>query len=171
MSYFIGIKLSNTITEELVRVQTELQKEELFTGKYVEPKNLHITLVFLGSKTDDEITFIAKELTNIRYPKFTATLSELEATKHVLWVTLQAPKLAGLYDKLVTLIGHKEDRDYTGHVTIARIKKVADRQALKEAVSSIIIKPLSWQVDSFSVFHSETHQTRPEYTLIKTIKL
>lgn len=171
MRYFIGIKLPDKITEELVRVQSLLQKEALFTGKYVEPENLHITLVFLGPKSDDEITFITKELTKVRYPKFKATLQKVEATKHVMWVTLQAPELIGLYDKLVTLIGHKEDRDYTGHITIARIKKVDDRQELKKSVSSLTIEPLSWQVDSFSLFHAETRQTGPVYTSIKTINL
>ena len=176
MRYFIGIALPKQVTSELMRIQTLLKKENLFTGRFIKPDNLHITMLFLGSKTDEEIRKISQDLSSVRTAPCTVQLGTVEvphwSPARVLWVTLPSDHVSTLYEELITVLPeHKEKREFTAHCTIARIKKVDDKQALKAFLATVRVEPLSWEIDSFSLYSSQTYEEGPEYTLVNTYRL
>ncbi len=176
MRYFVGIALPEHVRAELVRIQDLLKQEGLFSGRFVRPENLHITMLFLGSLDEEQLQTISEKLASIALVPFTVQLNRLEVPRwspaHVLWINLLEDQLGSLYTHLVTVLPeYKEKREFTGHCTLARIKKVHDTQALKALLGTLEVKPLTWEVSSFSLCSSVTRQGGPEYTLIKTYQL
>ncbi len=160
--YFIGIALPDSITQELVKLQSSLA--DLYQGNPVAPENLHVTVLFLGSMSEEELTHAQQELRTVIVKPFTLALTNVETTSHIIWVTVPSQELTQLHTAIVTqLPRYQQERDYTGHITIARVKKFIDKQAIK----NLEVAPLSWTVNSFGLYSSETYQEGPEYTLIE----
>lgn len=176
MRYFIGIELPELITLEFLRIQQLMTEERLFTGTIVKPDNLHITLLFLGSLDENELAKILDILSTVSHPPFFAELERLEVPQwhppRLVWVSLSGDGLANLYSSLLTLLPqYADNRAFTGHCTLARIKNTKDKASLKELIESIDVAPLSFEVRSFSLYASRTEQTGVEYTIIKIYKL
>jgi 2'-5' RNA ligase len=164
LHYFIGIALPDAIRKELVRTQESLKEKELFLGKCVIQENLHITLLFLGKISHEELTHIKEGLSRFAFRPFTVQLEALGTTSRIVWVTVPSEELRELYHSLIALMpSYAEQREYTGHITIARVKKFLK----KEIIPQIEIAPLSWKVTSFGLYVSRTYQEGPEYTLIE----
>lgn len=175
MRYFIGIELPELITLELIRLQQVISKPGLFTGTYVKPENLHITLLFLGSLNEKELDTIIDRLSTITHPPLFAELERLEVPAwhppRLVWVSFSGDGLTSLYSSLISLLpNHADRRAFTGHCTLARIKKAEDKASL-ELINTIDVAPLSWQVRSFSLYASRTEQIGAEYMIVKTYKL
>ncbi len=176
MRYFIGIEIPDLITLELLRIQQLISQPRLFTGTYVKPDNLHITLLFLGSLDSEELATVSEVLSTIKHPPFFAELERLEVpTWHpprLVWVSFSGDGLASLYSILSSLLPHHADkRAFTGHCTLARIRKIAHKSPLKDLIETIKVAPLSWKVQSFSLYASRTEQTGAEYTIVRTYTL
>ncbi len=172
MRYFIGIELPPLVSLELLRIQQIISEAQVCTASWVKPDNLHCTLLFLGNLTEQKLTALISPLSTIQYPPFFTELEQLEVPRwsspHLIWVTLSNNGLSDLYATLCKeLPNYQETRSFTGHCTIARLKKVPKQGALKELIESIEIAPLSWEVTSFSLYSSRTEQMGAEYTLIK----
>ena len=45
---FIALDIPDNIIEEIRKIQEQLKKENLFSGKYTDLNNVHLTLKFLG---------------------------------------------------------------------------------------------------------------------------
>ncbi len=172
MRYFIGIELPSQVSIELLRIQHIISEAQVCTASWVKPDNLHCTLLFLGNLTEQELRALINLLSTIRYPPFFTELEQIQVPRwsspHLIWVTLSNNGLSDLYATLCKeLPDYQETRSFTGHCTIARLKKVPNKAALKGLIESIEIALLSWEVTSFSLFSSRTEQTGAEYTLIK----
>ena len=59
---FISLKFPENIIEEIKKIQEKIEKENLFFGKFTEPKNLHLTLKFLGEIGDEKIEEVKERL-------------------------------------------------------------------------------------------------------------
>ena len=163
MSYFIGITLPKNISDELVRVQQAVAG--CYQGNEVAPDKLHVTLLFLGTLAKQELTQVQDILRTITVTPFTLTLGSLETKKHLIWATVPAEELTQLYHMMTTkLPEYTQQRPHTGHITLARVKEYEERLAITDQE----IAPLSWQVDSFGLYSSQTLQEGPQYNLIET---
>ena len=163
MRYFIGIALPDEISKELTTLQDNMST--LYTGNPVAQENLHVTLLFLGNVLKEELTEIRSTLRSVAHPKFTLQLKNIETTSHVIWVTVPS---TNLYTRIVShLPQHEQKRDYTGHITLARVKEFSDKTAIK----SLELPPISWTVTSFTLYGSQTFHEGPEYTIIEEFKL
>lgn len=130
---FVAVDIDNVeIVRKIEHIQREFQKLGL-DAKVVEKENLHITLRFLGEVPIEKVEQIAKSLSTLRYNKFEIQLSGLgvfpDVSKpRVLWIGVAkgredliklAELVRGLVDKYAA---HIEEREFTPHLTIARIK-------------------------------------------------
>lgn len=175
MRLFASIELPKHIKDELVRIQKHLGTN-LFQGKLIPPENFHITLAFFGSVDTKETALISTQLATISYPVFKIHLQAVELNKpsnpHVLWITLDAPLLAPLAQLIFEkLPDYKEERSFHGHITIARIKKVINKQKFNDIIATTSVQPLTWEVRAFELRESETVPGGPVYTTIGTYAL
>jgi 2'-5' RNA ligase len=177
---FIGIDIGEAIRANALALQKELTKSGAEV-KWAAPESMHITLVFLGEVDDRELHAVcraAKQVAASEAP-FALRVSGVGA-----FPTARRPKIiwTGITDGAESLqrlnaalevqmleLGcyRKEERSYTPHLTLGRVKGDADSFAL----ASEIPKRLAWDggraaVDEVLVYSSETNREGPIYTVI-----
>ncbi len=176
---FLGVAVSNDTRRRCTTVQKELAA--VADVKWVEPANLHVTLLFLGELDDRDLMAVCKAATAAarREPPFTLRVSGLGAfptprRPKVLWggiaegddslIRLHTAVAAPLIDSGVY---RKEDRDYTPHLTLGRAN--ADDDSNRLAVE--LPKRAAWDggttaVEELVVFSSELRKAGPEYAVL-----
>ncbi|MCK4463096.1 MAG: RNA 2',3'-cyclic phosphodiesterase [Candidatus Omnitrophica bacterium] len=176
MRTFIAIELSDDVKKELASIQEELKK----TGadvKWVKIENIHLTLKFLGNVDDDKIENIKTLLDKIAsgYEKFEATLFKIGAFPkleypRVIWVGMDkgcnlAKEIASKIEDECEHIGFaKENRPFSAHLTLGRVRSGKNKDALKKRLISMSIKPQSFIVDKIILFQSTLTPKGPIYT-------
>ncbi len=156
------------IRKELAQIQEKLPSASM---KLVEPHNLHLTLAFLGEITDVQINRIKDNLKHIQQEKFTAHLSSAgvfpsEDYIRVVWVGIEpAEKLRELNKRIISSIKPfiKVDERFESHVTLARVKAVKDKQEFISRLKEIEVKPLEFEIKSFSLMKSTLTGKGPIY--------
>jgi len=126
---FIGVDLPDALKGVLASLLDELKIQQL---KQVERENLHVTMLFLGDITTEKINYVKELLSGISHKQFKISINELGVFSpnrpHVLFACIKegADELRSiykvLYDGLKSNRFALEDRPYTPHITLARIK-------------------------------------------------
>ncbi|MCT4654213.1 MAG: RNA 2',3'-cyclic phosphodiesterase [Cohaesibacter sp.] len=124
---FAGIEIPPSITTRL-----SLQKGGLHGARWIDEANYHITLHFMGDVDRPMANEIAFHLSQIRYPEFDLTLKGFGSfgskKPHSIYAAVEKnPNLLELQSEVLrrmAALGLRSDkRDFTPHVTIARLKK------------------------------------------------
>ncbi len=170
MRIFVSVLLPPEIITELIRVQKELRAYDAFEGNFVRPENMHITLHFFGSVDDNLLPVIGAQLVAVTQQSFEVHLKALEVNSrskpHVLWVSVVSPELEALALRIQQAFpAFKEERAFTGHITLARMKKVT-KDRFRTALAEIQVKPLSWVVNEYALQVSDTTPEGPLYTTL-----
>ncbi len=177
---FIGIDIGDGVRGNAVSLQEALAK----TGaevKWVTPESMHVTLLFLGEVDDRELHPVCKAVKAVAEgePPFTLHVSGVGAfpttrRPKVLWagITAGADALvrlnAALEEKMLDLGCYRtEERGYTPHLTLGRVKGEADGLTMVSEIQ----KRLAWNggrvaVSEVIVYSSETDRDGPVYTVI-----
>ena len=130
MRLFVAVDVDEMVRE---RVKPALEKFVELSGiKAVEPENLHITLLFLGEVNEGRVGEIEDSLSSIEFEPFKIAFHGMGAfpnpkSPRVVWIGVkengELTKLANaVYGKLRRL-GFKRDKDFSAHLTIARVKR------------------------------------------------
>jgi RNA 2',3'-cyclic 3'-phosphodiesterase len=177
MRTFISIDLPRECVNEIKGIQELLKKQVLFTGKYTEPENLHLTLKFLGDITDEQADEVKKRLSEIKISGFDCELGEIgvfsKSFIKIIWIKLNGKGIFNLQkqiDEKLKDIFKPEER-FMSHVTIARVKIVSDKKALVDYLDSIKPKKIMFHVDEFYLKKSELKSEGPEYTDLEKYEL
>lgn len=142
MRAFIAIELAQNIKTALGALQEELKKSGADV-KWVEPRNIHLTLKFLGEINETQIqkiSLIIEKIASEQIP-FTIHLSSIGAFPkpdypRVIWVGIdrgdkETQDIAKRIEEATALIGiPKEERAFSSHITIARVRSDLNRQKL-----------------------------------------
>jgi len=168
LRYFIAIDLPRNIVDELVCIQQELKRSNLFSGKFVEPANLHLTLCFLGYLDVEALERVKNILRTIQFEPFIMSLGTLglfvPECPRIIWIDLQSKGVVTLQklidQKISTVIG-SELKPFVSHVTLARIKQVFNQQKLLQKLEKITVKPLVFTVNQFILKRSELTRKGP----------
>jgi len=174
---FIALDLPDGAVSELKKVQQEIWKQDLFTGKLTEEENLHLTLKFLGSIDKNKVENIKERLKHISVNSFEAKINEIGIFSpefvRIIWVTLngnEAFELQSLIDNALVDFFPKEER-FMSHITIARVKNVKDKEKLIDYIDNFKIKEIKAKINSFSLITSELKPKGPIFTVIEKYKL
>ncbi len=182
---FIGVEVGDEVRRKAVALQQQLAR----TGagvKWAAADGMHVTLLFLGELDDRDILPVCRavEAVAATEPGFPLRVSGVSAFPNarrpkVVWggITDGADQLRRLYTalepKLLDLgVYRREERDYTPHLTLGRVKGEADGLTLAPELPKL----LAWDggrtvVNEVCVYSSEMRRDGPEYVVLGRAEL
>ena len=176
MRLFIAALLPDNVLQELNNYIRSV-KEGIDGVRWEKAEKLHVTLKFLGNVEQarvKEISFLVEDLLKT-YSPFETSLTELGGfprpnNPRVLYVGLsQNDQLANFHRELdqgLSKLGfEKEDRKFTPHITIGRVKK---RISIDRAYK---ISKTGFEINQICIIKSELRREGSVYTPIKIIRL
>jgi 2'-5' RNA ligase len=182
---FIAVELPQDIREYLGAAVRTLQ-ETGADAKWVESKNIHLTLKFLGATPAETIPAIRRTMTAVT-DNARAVPTSLEtfggfpslSAPRVLWVSLTDKEkhlehiVRGLEDSLSAVGFAKEDRPFKAHITLARLRSSHNRLSLTEAARKFqaVLEHPAFNLDNMTLFESVLSPKGPAYSIIEQIKL
>jgi 2'-5' RNA ligase len=135
-------------------------------GRWVDPKNYHVTLAFIGETPATKRAVLQRIGSSLRVPKFTFLCDSIEfwQDSNVLVAVAREtpPELLDLWCKLNDTLGLSRE-SLRAHVTLAR--KVT-QAPVPQAMS-----PVAWRAMSFSLIRSDTGGAESAYTVVDTWSL
>jgi 2'-5' RNA ligase len=181
---FIAVGLDQNVRNRTVALQETLKKTDTEV-KWVEPENLHVSLLFLGEVEDREVVEVCRIVSETAQ-HHASFLMSVEITgcfpnprrPRVLWVGIGqgAQSLCAIHDALeiplLDLGYRREERKYSPHITLGRVK--SDRST--EKLASTLAQHAGWKGGEFHVreilvMGSKLTPTGPEYTVLSRGKL
>jgi RNA 2',3'-cyclic 3'-phosphodiesterase len=185
---FIAIELPSHVCESLQK-QTARLRQTLGNDivRWVPTQNMHLTLKFLGDTSASHLDFLRQMLTREAdsCAQFDMQLGGLgsfpnQRNPRLLWIGIRAPAdLASLQKRLEdgsVRLGYKpEDRPFSPHLTIGRVRQPAsltDLQKVRAALTTIQLGNIGTvRVDSVHLFKSDLLPGAPVYTKLFSASL
>jgi 2'-5' RNA ligase len=180
---FLAVPLSADIRDRLVGLQQRLAKD-VGEVKWVEDENLHVTLVFLGDVSAEEIPAVcrATQESVADVPPFLLGVRGVGCfptarRPRILWAGIDpgADPLKDLYEQvslaLETLGFRREDRPYTPHVTIGRVKGEGNGMAHVLAMHADFNAGETTLVQEVHIYSSEMTRQGSRYQVLGRAKL
>jgi len=169
---FVCIDIPEQVKEKIKEVQKNLPA---FVGKKTEFENLHLTLKFLGHLERRKIEEVKKRLEKVRMKKFEASLGPLgvfsEQFIRIVWIKIfGCDALQKAVDDSLKGLFEPEAR-FMSHLTIARVKKVDNRNFFLEKLRKMEIPKISFEVDCFRLKESVLNPEGPRYFDMKIYPL
>ncbi|MFI5307601.1 MAG: RNA 2',3'-cyclic phosphodiesterase [Polyangiales bacterium] len=161
---------------ELALASTRREAAKLPTFRFLAAENWHFTLQFLGAVEDETVPAVdaACAAAASRHAAFDLELSGLGAFNsvrkaRVLWIGVSrgGDEMRALYETL--LVGTArlglapEERDYSPHLTFARLKRPANVEGL---LAQVQLPALRMQVTELTLFRSHLSQRGSRYEVI-----
>jgi RNA 2',3'-cyclic 3'-phosphodiesterase len=182
---FIAVGLDQAIRDRTVALQETLSA----TGadvKWVEPENLHLTLLFLGDVNDRDVLDVCRAVTDTckTLPAFPMSVETTGCFPNprrprTLWVgvgegTQEVCAVHDALEKALLKLGcyRREERRYTPHVTLGRVKS----EEADDKLIAALAKNAGWKgghetVREVLVMSSELGPKGPTYSVLSRAKL
>lgn len=168
MRVFVGIALPSELQDRLSDLQSGVAG-----ARWLDPGNLHMTLRFVGDVSEAEATELDAELSLIQDRAFELHLSGVGAFErkrrvHSLWAGVEKSEalvhLQAKVEQTVVRAGFEpEGRKYKPHITVARLKRGAARDAgtYMESHNAFAAGPV--RVHAFTLFQSHLNRDGARY--------
>lgn len=195
MRCFVAIDLAEELKSEIVKIQENIADSKM---SLVNPDNLHVTLKFLGELSEQDVNKVCHILEEIKHKEFEISIQGLgvfpshtskdsykssgivkdkilyNKNPRVAWVGVVGKELKELAEAIENSLIEagfvKEEREFNGHLTIARIKGVS-RNLYKKTSDLNAVKIGSQKVKGFSLKKSTLLPSGPVYEDIKKFVL
>ena len=181
MRVFIAIELPQEIKDTLGRLQAKL-KAAGADVKWVDPKNIHLTLKFLGEIDEQISDRVSTKLAEICFGRkqFNLSLSSCGAfpninSPRVIWAGIEQgdKEIKTIADAIETQLESigilKESREFSSHITLGRTRSSKNRQELAKTLSELSTKPLKDQfpASKITLFKSTLTPLGPIYETLQ----
>jgi 2'-5' RNA ligase len=182
---FIAIDVDKPVHARLIDLQETLA-ESGTDVKWVEPDNLHLTLLFLGEVEDKRLHEVCRAVAKVsaEHVPFAMTIEKVGCFPNprrprILWAGVGEglQEVVALHDALEEPLldmgcYRREERDYTPHLTLGRMK--GDNVTFK--LNELIAKKQGWiggqsTIREVLVMSSNLTPNGPEYTVMARAKL
>lgn len=180
MRLFIALKLPAEVRARITAEVRAPLRERLPDVRWVREGTLHLTLLFLGERSEAEareMQAVVREVAAARTP-FTVSLAGLgmfpgPARPRVVWLGVAEPApVQGLYHALASARSRlgmpAEERAYKPHVTLGRVPPAAEagaRKLLGPALAAVRFEaPVAFR--SVDLMRSELTPRGPRYTTL-----
>jgi len=136
-----GSRLKDTISD----MRKKLKDESI---KWVDSNNMHITLAFLGDTTEESVEVVSEMIRSCcsGSGEFYFSLKGLGVFRNmndarVIWAGIEhKEKLVSLFEIIKTGLERAglrtEERSFSPHLTIGRIKRISNKQILESLIAS-----------------------------------
>ena len=145
---FIAFDIDN---EQMLKRMSEVQRTLLNTGadlKLVDPKNIHVTMRFLGNVRVNVIDSIHEEMKKVSFTPFEVVVQGVGAFPdlkyaRVVWAGIRkgANELRSIFSQLepnLQRLGFRPDpKGFSPHLTIARVKTWRNKAELAQCIKSL----------------------------------
>lgn len=180
MRLFTAIDLPADILMRLDRLLSSLRREALINWSPLD--NLHVTTKFIGEWPEGRLDELQEHLSGVPARKpFEVEVKELgwfphERAPRVLWMGVQGgDEMAELAreteEQLLALGIKKEDRKFTPHLTLARIKSPVPLARLRATVREMQPAVLGkFLVSQFALFRSDAGSNSSVYRKLREYK-
>jgi len=170
MRLFVGLELPDLLRERLTALYGSL------TGaRWTPPRNLHLTLRFIGEARRDVAQEIDAALLAIRARPFSLTLSgagvfNKDGRTSALWIGVERNEaLHHLQGKIETALQRAglpaERRRFQPHVTLARVDGISEQALAGWIQAHNLLRSESVAVTNFTLFSSLLSKEQPIYTV------
>ena len=185
---FIAIELDDAVRGELAQLQERLRRKPFMDERsirWVDPKLVHLTLKFLGDVEDNVVMDICQAVSDVadEFRPFEFEIGDVgcfppRGAGRVLWVgvkdglELLRPLHEAVDSAMEQLDFPCERRQYSAHLTLARIKNAKIGHIVRETVDAF--EPVSLGLQSvckITVFQSKLTGSGPVYTAMHTAEL
>lgn len=181
---FIAVDPGQPIRDRVVALQETLGRSGVEV-KWVEPENLHVTLLFLGEVEDRAVADVCRAVLDVttKHAPFSLSIESAGGFPNarrprILWVGVGegVQPLCALHDELeVPLLDlgyRREERRYTPHITMGRVKSERPTGEL----AAVLANKADWKagetlVREIQVMSSNLTSEGPKYTVLSRAKL
>jgi 2'-5' RNA ligase len=183
MRTFIAVELPEEIKRQIEQLQAPLKNTDAFVS-WVKPKNIHVTLKFLGEvpeeKIDEVFSAVRRALEGAR--EFTMSLKGMGGFPNlkrprVIWVGAgsggeELSQMAKRIEEEMEEVGFpREKRRFSAHFTIGRVKSPKNIEKLTELVESTNFQTEEIEVNEVVVMRSQLHSAGAIYTALEKVPL
>lgn len=148
--------------------------------KWVDEKNIHITLKFFGETPEDQIDTICETLDDVAYRHQPLDLKlqniGIFGSKYnprVIWFGMEKnpaiESLAGDVIQSLDKAGFPHDRqNFRAHLTVGRIKFINDKRNFQQSIDKfkdVFIQNV--EVNEFTLYESKLRPSGPEYSVVE----
>lgn len=172
MRLFIALDLEE-FSDYFGQSISSFKEIEGLNARYVD--FFHVTLKFLGECDKKALGHLRERLSGIAFPEFRATLSGLgffpnAKNIRVLWQAVISPQLPVLQKMLEKRLEglFQSGKRFHPHVTLARVRNIADKALFLNSYHSITPEPKIIPVRSFRLFKSTLRPCGPLYEALAT---
>ena len=180
MRLFTALDVPPAILRDLERLLDHLRPTAKINWSTV--SNLHITTKFIGEWPEERLGDLNSALAAVpRQSSIPVHVHKLgffpnPHSPRIFWCGIEAPglkELAAATDRATAALGiESEKRDYSPHLTLARIKERLDLQPLREAIAALpSLEFGSFQADRFFLYRSQLRPTGSVYTKLAEFPL
>ncbi len=174
---FVAITLDEVLRCHLAELQEKI-RPLLSKGRFTNPELLHLTIQFLGSLSDDQITKLIDSqkswITGIKAfdLQIIKTGLFIKRSKSILWAGVkpndQLYNMAEQIKGTMAMFGFQEDRPFRPHITLAREAVFVDDQAMNTYKSiSLRIPPM--RIKKFELMESKQEEGRLRYRSLSSV--
>ncbi len=153
--------------------------------KWVEEKNLHLTLKFFGNISENLLEELYKETFNSfqNFISFELVINDLgyfseKASPRVVWIGIkdEEKKLAEVYENLKKIFKKYKIKDtsekFHPHITLFRIKKLGSKEDFEKYFNKLssranfLLKNLKFSVSDLTFYKSTLYSSGPVYEVL-----
>ena len=185
MRTFIAIEIPEEIKAEMAGIQDQLRSASVVDAGWTRPEGIHLTLKFLGEVPEANVPQMMNALTAVTAgtDMFRLDLAGVgtfpnPGSARVVWIGVEGDidrllKLQAAVEDAMDHLGfERENRKFTPHLTLARIKFIRSRKAWLSALDSVKdIRLPSFLVNAISLMKSELKPSGAVYTEIGRTEL
>ena len=180
---FLALPLPNKLISFIQKLEAEIDKKIGFRVPWILPRNLHLTIIFLGWQNQETLYKIDQMLTD--YPfginelnkPFDCLIKKLDygppGSQRMIWLYLDNDeRLEKLHKTLKTNLNlneikiKEEDRQFLPHINLARLKKI--NKYLPEIKKNLDLKIV---FNKLVLFESKLYSTGAQYYPLKEVIL
>jgi 2'-5' RNA ligase len=173
---FIAVELPVRLVPEIEKIESVLNTPGI---RLVEPKQVHITLKFLGDIPENNVESIASALSQVNCKPFEAGIKGVgvfpkPAYIKVIWLGAEGnfEALHSEVERVLTPFKFEKDHQFSPHATLARVKQLRDKAALFEKLKKLEDIDLGTiNVESITLKKSTLTPQGPIYETLREIKL
>lgn len=171
---FIAYPLTSGILKKIGFLEDEIEKQTKQKFPWIPLKNLHLTILFLGSINYEDYLKIDKIFEEIYFKPISVKIKKIDygppGHKRMIWLYVEKNKqleeMKKIFEKKLDQekISYKrEERDYLPHINLARLKNTKNLPQIK--------KELNWQIilNEVALYQSHLYPQGAEYEKLKFI--